>query len=104
MSISPQLVDYGGMALALIVPAYIVLRFPRWQVTVLLGTIAFWLITVEQGYLLAMLDPSRDAAMVDSIWLFIGWIPGLAYSWLLYGVRLCSLRAVRFRHPLTNTK
>lgn len=91
----PHFIDYVGGALALIVPAYIVLRFPRWQTTVLLGTIAFWLITVGLGYLLSALDPSRDAAMLDTLWFLIGWIPGVFYSWLLYGIRLCVLRAMR---------
>lgn len=92
-----RLADYLGMALALIVPAYVVLRFPRWQITVLLGTFFFWVITVAQGHLLAALDPHRDAAMLDSIWLLIGWIPGLVYSWLLYGMRLYFIRFFRPR-------
>lgn len=101
--ISPHLIDQIGMALALIVPAYVVLRFPRWQTTVLLGALSFWLILVAVGQLLAVLDPNRDARMLDAIWLLVGWIPGLTYAWLLYGIRLCFLRIVRSRHPLTHS-
>jgi hypothetical protein len=98
MSLSPELVDHGGMALALLVPAIIVLGFARWQVTGPLGVFSFWAITVEQGHLLAQLDPTRDAAMLDSIWFFIGWIPGVAYCWLLYGIRRCFLWVGRRRN------
>lgn len=77
-----ELADVGLLVLAIVGPVLFVLRWERWGV--LLGTAVAWLILIVAGTVLSALDPSRDAAILDSIWVMFGWVATLAYSSLIY--------------------
>ena len=89
--ISPHIIDRACLAVALIAPAYIVFRFPLWRFTIPLGAFIFWFTLLIAGPIISALDPSRDAAMLDSVWLLFGWVMGLFYSSVLYIIRRAFL-------------
>ncbi|MDZ4782390.1 MAG: hypothetical protein SGJ19_19265 [Planctomycetia bacterium] len=72
-----QLVDKGGLFIAIVVPAILVWRY-RWK-GVLIDALFFWISLAVVGEALQVLDPLRDAALTDSIWVLFGWIGGLLY-------------------------
>ena len=101
--ISTQIVDHVCLALAVIAPAYIVLRFRRWIFTVPLGAVICWFTLVICGHLLAVLDPEREGGMLDSIWLIFGWIPSLLYAVSLYASRsLFLFLRSRYASPVSH--
>ena len=77
-----ELVDIGFLVVAVVGPVLLVVRWERWGV--LLGTAFAWLTLIVAGAVLSALDPSREAAMLDSIWVLFGWVGTLAYSSLVY--------------------
>lgn len=81
---------------ALALPAAIVVRW-GWRGIVPAG-LAHWLILVAAGRVLSALDPAREAGLIDSIWLLLGWIAGLAYASAVFLLdRLARLAARRAR-------
>ena len=86
-----EFVDTGSLAVATVGPVLLVLRWGHRGV--FLGAAFAWLIGIAAGDVLAALDPSRDTAMLDSIWVLFGWAGTLAYSSLAY-------LAVRFTRAL----
>lgn len=89
-----EFVDIGFLVVAIVGPVLLVLRSERWGV--LLGAAFAWLVLIVAGDVLAALDPARDAAMGDSIWVLFGWVGTLAYSSLVSAaVRI--VRALRSR-------
>jgi len=99
MMILPVVVDHVCLAVAFIAPVYVVWRSSRWQFTIPLGAFIFWFTLLIAGPIISALDPLRDAAMLDTIWFFFGWILGLFYAWVLYMIRRAFLR----KKPSTST-
>lgn len=82
-----QIVDCVCLALAFIVPVIVVLRSNRWFIAIPLGGFIFWIILYLSGRILSVLDPLRNAGVLDTIWLYAGLLPSLLYTALLYGLR-----------------
>jgi len=82
-----QLVDFFGLLIALGLPAYVVLRFPWWFITIPVAAFIFWVAIWGTGVLLNDLIPERDNAILDVIWVWFGWIAGLVYAMVLFGLR-----------------
>ncbi|MGM0489323.1 MAG: hypothetical protein ACQESR_21505, partial [Planctomycetota bacterium] len=57
------------------------------------GAIWHWVILIAAGKYLQIADPQRDARILDSVWLLFGWIQGLGYCALIYGVYRAGLYA-----------
>ena len=74
---------------ALVLPIILVLRWNR--VGIVLGTLAAWGALVLAGYLLSAFDPTRGASVLDGVWLLFGWIAGLIYSVIIYGIKMATL-------------
>lgn len=82
-------VDIGSLVLAAVGPALFILRWDRRGVA--LGAVYAWLLLFAAGAALSALDPSREMAVLDSIWLLFGWIATLLYSAVVYGaIRLIA--------------
>lgn len=62
-------------------PIPFVLRWQRWGV--LFGAAFAWLVLIVAGDVVSALDPAREGALSDSIWVLFGWIATLAYSLLV---------------------
>ena len=91
--------DWLGLILWFLLPAYVVLRFPNKNITIPIGTLLFWIVGVVTGSMLAILDRERGSTFDDSVFVFTGWIFGLAYSWLLFGIRCGVVSAFRKTKP-----
>ena len=79
-----QWIDKSCLAIAIILPALLV-GFGRWRAFVL-GVLVHWVVIFAAGPLISMADPSREGAMLDTIWLFFGWLSGLllcTFVWLI---------------------
>ena len=62
---------------------------------ILVGTVLAWGALVLAGIALSVLDPrSRDGftSFFDQLWLAVGWIPALAYCWVIYGAKVAIVR------------
>lgn len=88
-----QWADIAGLILMLGVPVWLIIRL-RW-VGLILGILAHWWIGVAIGAVLSELDPQREGAMLDLIWLVGGWIAGLIYCLPIFGLRELIAWAVR---------
>lgn len=85
-----QTVDYVAQFIAILLPIFLVWRYRAKGVV--FGALAVWVTLGMVGALLSALDPQRDAALLDSIWLLFGWIAGLIYCVLIYfTLRLMTL-------------
>jgi len=71
--------------LALVVPIYAVLRF-NWA-GIIVGTVYLWLMPAAEGNVLSTYDRERGR-ILDSFWLYTGWIVGLIYCSVIYAVTL----------------
>jgi hypothetical protein len=91
-----HVVDITGVAVALLVPIALVWRFRWWGV--LFGALVQWATLIACGTLLNALDPERDAAMLDAIWLLLGLPFALAFCALVH-LGFTLLRRVRGRSP-----
>ncbi|MCB9852516.1 MAG: hypothetical protein H6819_05435 [Phycisphaerales bacterium] len=95
-----QLVDWGAILLAATVPVLAVRRFGR--LGIIIGGLAVWFILGAAGPVLNALDPKRDAAVVDSIWILGGWVGGLIYASMIYALLMAfRIGGPRLR-PRTN--
>src|SRR5262249_45673330 len=94
---TPQVADTLCLLIAAIVPIPFVLRW-NWR-GVMLGTVVVWASLVMAGFLLAALDPRREGAMLDSIWLLFGWIGGLLYCVPIYLAKHVALWLWRGLRP-----
>ncbi|HPF41734.1 MAG TPA: hypothetical protein P5081_23505 [Phycisphaerae bacterium] len=92
-----QLVDWAALLLAATAPVLTVRRFGG--IGIVVGGLAVWVILGAVGPALSALDPRRDTAVLDSIWVLGGWLGGLIYASMIYAL----LKAFRFdgprRHP-----
>jgi membrane protein YqaA with SNARE-associated domain len=66
-------------------PVWLIIRM-RW-IGLLLGVLSHWWIGIATGVILSELDPQREGAMLDVIWLVGGWIAGLIYCLPIFGIR-----------------
>ena len=82
---TPHLADEICLWTAIIVPLPLIIAF-RW-VGVALGTVAAWGILNLAGIWISSLDPTRDSALLDIVWLLFGWVGGLLYCLAIFGVR-----------------
>ncbi len=76
-----QFVDVGSLVVAAVTPVGFVLRWQRWGVV--LGAAFAWLLLLVAGNALSALDPTRDAALTDSIWFLFGCPAMLIYCSIL---------------------
>jgi len=76
-----QVIDVGSLVFAAVAPVGFVLRWRRWGV--FLGAAFSWLLLIAAGALLSALDPTRDAALADSIWFLSGGPVMLVYCSVL---------------------
>ncbi len=77
-----------GLA-ALVVPIWLIIRLNI--VGLILGALFFWIVLILGGELLNQLDPERDSAIIDIIWLWAGWLGGLMYCLPIYAIRRVTL-------------
>jgi len=69
-----------------------------WNVRgVIAGMLIVWGSLWIAGRLLSQLDPERDAALLDHVWLFFGWVAGLIYSGTIYAIKRLTLYLFRKR-------
>lgn len=85
-----EIIDISFLAAAAILPICFVLKW-GWK-GMILGALAVWISLILAGIVLAGLDPEREVAMLDTVWLFSGWIAGLGYSGIIYLVRMIFVR------------
>jgi hypothetical protein len=94
-----QLLDKLGVVLWFLLPAIVVLVIKEKR-GIILGGIIFWLIGITIGILLTQLDPQREGGLIDSIFLFTGWLAGLIYASLIFLLKQSFLFLYqRFRVP-----
>jgi small-conductance mechanosensitive channel len=84
--------DLVVFALALGIPAYVVFRFERMWIAILLAAVSSWLVIYFGGRFLSAAHPSERAAYLDTVWLRTGWIAGLVYALLLVSLRFVFQR------------
>ena len=77
-------VDTIFVLIAFALPVYLVVRLNA--AGVIFGALAFWLVLIVSGLVLAALDPSRSD-FLDSLWVWTGWLAGLIYCALIYGLK-----------------
>ena len=82
---TPHLADQICLWFALIAPVPLILAF-RW-IGVALGVAVVWAALGIAGVWISSLDPERDAAILDSVWLLFGWVAGLLYCLPIFGLR-----------------
>ena len=79
--------DTVVLLLSFVVPIYAVLRFKR--AGIIIGSIYFWLMLIAEGNILSTYDDQRGR-ILDSFWLYTGWIVGLIYCAVIYAVILVT--------------
>jgi hypothetical protein len=79
------LIDKVGLVALLGIPAGIVLGLRPYGI--LLGALSFWWLGLLIGWLLSELDPNRNGSLIDAIFLVTGWLAGLAYALLVFGLK-----------------
>jgi hypothetical protein len=84
-----QLVDVIFLLVALVVPVWLIIRFNI--VGLILGALFFWVVLILCYELLNQLDPKRDRAIHDALWLGVGWFGGLMYCLPIYGIKCLAL-------------
>ena len=90
---TPHLADQICLGIALIAPVPLILAF-RW-IGVALGVAVVWAALAIAGVWISSLDPKRDAAILDSIWLLFGWVAGLLYCLPILGLREFVMHLIR---------
>jgi hypothetical protein len=93
---TPQAVDRLCLLVAVILPIPLVLRYNL--IGVVLGTLVVWGSLFVAGLLLSALDPTRDAGILDGIWLLFGWLGGLMYCLPIYAVKRIVISLWRAAH------
>ena len=89
-------VDTMLLWLALILPVLAVFVLHKRPVVV--GTLLAWGTLIVAGASLASRDPeSRNGFthFFDLVWIALGWIPAMIYSWLLYAIKSAALLILR---------
>jgi hypothetical protein len=83
--VTPHLADQICLWSAAIIPILLIARFR--VLGVFAGALFVWFALYLAGVWVQSLDPKRDAAMLDSLWLLFGWIGGLIYCLPIFGLR-----------------
>jgi hypothetical protein len=78
--------DLFCLFLMFLLPLVFVLRWNL--IGVVAGAILFWGIGVAAGRIAQALDPRRDVAMLDSVWVIFGLAGGLLYCVPIYLLKL----------------
>lgn len=91
--ITPRLADNLCLLAAVLLPVLLVLRYDK--VGVVLGTLVAWGTLNLAGILLSGMDPTREEAMLDSLWLLLGWFPSGVYCLAIYAAKRVMLWLVR---------
>jgi hypothetical protein len=86
-----QEADTLYLALSLLIPCAAVVLIQRAWIAISIASISHWLILDAAGRKLQELDPERDAGILDSLWLALGWIQGLILALILWGIKLSIL-------------
>jgi len=81
LMVTPEFADHVCLAIAAMVPIWLVVRYDRTGVWI--GAAVVWSTLTVAGVILSALDDTRAFAVVDSVWLLFGWIGGLLYGLLL---------------------
>lgn len=92
---TPQLADQICLWAAAIIPLPLIVAY-RW-IGVAMGTVAVWGILLLAGIWISSLDPTRESAILDTIWLLSGWIGGLLYCLPIFALRELITYFVRRR-------
>ena len=79
-----QAIDLLFLALALGLPVPLIWRYGLRGVIV--GALLNWILLAAVGPILSALDPTRDAAVLDSVWLYLGWIASILFCLFLHAV------------------
>jgi hypothetical protein len=82
MENSPELFDDFCLAVIIVSPIYLVLRFNLWGI--LAGSISVWVVGIIAGMALI---PYRGDSVTDTMWILFGWLGGLMYASLIYGLK-----------------
>lgn len=94
---SLHLIDTCVLIIASLVAFYFVMRFDLKGVFI--GAISLWIILLIEGYVISALDPKREGALVDTVWLLFGWAGGLLYCFLIYGLKKLYVYFRKKREP-----
>jgi hypothetical protein len=92
----PETVDLLCMVTAFLAPIILII-YLRW-IGLALGALVSWVSLVIAGYWLSALDPKREVLFLDTLWLFIGWIPSAIYATIIFGLRELIAWLLRMRH------
>jgi len=95
-----HLADKACLLIALLAPPLLVFRFNR--LGIILGALTVWASLLLASFLLGILDPpSRNSwtTFFDLVWIATGWLVGLLYCLIFYGLKLLYLRARRPTAP-----
>lgn len=79
-----QIFDSIISVISLIVPACLIFKYNLRGVV--WGGLFLWVILLISGFILRF-DPNRHAAILDALWLFVGWLPSLMYCMIIYMLR-----------------
>ena len=89
-------VDQACLAIAFLLPVATVLR---WNIRgVLLGALINWGSLIAAGILMSEIAPGSrgaDHSILDILWFLFGWVFGVAYCFLLYGMKRLVLFLIR---------
>jgi hypothetical protein len=92
--VTPHRLDDIILAVAIILPVWLVLRWDYRSIFV--GAAFVWAMLILAGRLLNATVPDRGFNL-DTLWILVGWLPCLVSCALLYAVKLGVLRAWRAR-------
>jgi len=98
-------VDYACLAIAFLLPVAAVLRWNLYGVV--FGTLIHWGSLIVAGILISELDLGGRGtfhSFLDLIWFLFGWIEGLVYCFVLYGMKYLGLLLVRFNNGKTEER
>lgn len=84
----PEHADLLYLVFAIALPIATIVLVRKWWISIPLAAVCFWLILDGSGRLLNRLDPERSMGMYDTLWFLFGWIPGLIYALILFGIKI----------------
>ena len=82
-----QQADTLYFSLSLALPILVIALTRKAWIAIPLAAVLDWSVLVLAGLKLQELDPERDAAMTDGIWLLFGIIPALIFASILWAIK-----------------